>query len=306
MRDLSFAGVINPGASTLKSVEIDALKARIAEALAAQGHRIDFSDQDKDAAKALREAAADRTTDGLLAAGGDGTVSLAAGLAVRHGKALAVVPGGNMNLFARSLGLPVDPFAAAEALSGCDVRKVDIAYANDRPFIHEFSLGLHPELIADRDRVKYGSRLGKLVGTARAALRLIARPPRVRLWLDQDGVERPVAMAALFVSNNRLGPGHLPFADRLDEGVLGVYAIRSRGSAHVARLAAAIQTGSWQELPFVSETTATALKLTRRGTIRAAIDGELVKMRSPVDIRIDPGALEVLAPEVPPGVTQTG
>ncbi|MBO6707541.1 MAG: hypothetical protein JJ912_15730, partial [Roseitalea sp.] len=168
----------------------------------------------------------------------------------------------------------VDPFAAAEALSGCDVRKVDIAYANDRPFIHEFSLGLHPELIADRDRVKYGSRLGKLVGTARAALRLIARPPRVRLWLDQDGVERPVAMAALFVSNNRLGPGHLPFADRLEEGVLGVYAIRSRGSAHVARLAAAIQTGSWQELPFVSETTATALRLTRRGTIRAAIDGE--------------------------------
>ena len=154
--------------------------------------------------------------------------------------------------------------------------------------------------------MKYGSRLGKLVGTARAALRLIARPPRVRLWLDQDGVERPVAMAALFVSNNRLGPGHLPFADRLDEGVLGVYAIRSRGSAHVARLAAAIQTGSWQELPFVSETTATALRLTRRGTIRAAIDGELVKMRSPVDIRIDPGALEVLAPEVPPGVTQTG
>lgn len=308
MTGLSFAGVINPGASTLKALDANALTARISDALGAQGHRIAFADPQADAPEALREAAANKAHDGLLVAGGDGTVSLAAGLAARHGKTLAVLPGGNMNLFARSLGLPLDPFAAADALAGSETRRVDIAYANDRPFIHEFSLGLHPELIADRDKVKYGSRLGKLVGTARSALRVIARPPRVRVWLDGVRGPEPLITPGVAISNNPFSPGHLPFADRLDGGLLGVYVLTSERSADVAALAAALHTGTWQELAFMRSETAQRVRLRRARPMRAAIDGELVTMEGPIDIRIEPGGLSVLAPvpEAAQGVTQTG
>ncbi|MEQ8399507.1 MAG: diacylglycerol kinase family protein [Roseitalea porphyridii] len=307
MTGRSFAGVINPGASTLKALDADALRARIADALGARGDLIAFSDPDTDAVEALRAAAADDDHDGLLVAGGDGTVSLAAGLCAQAGKTLAIVPGGNMNLYARSLGLPLDPFAAAEALAGFRVRPVDIAYANDRPFIHEFSLGLHPELIADRDKVKYGSRLGKLVGTARSALRVIARPPRVRVWLDGVRGPEPLITPGVAISNNPFSPGHLPFADRLDSGLLGVYILTSERSADVAALAAALQTGTWQDLAFVRSETARRVRLRRARPMRAAIDGELVTMEGPIDIRTDPGGLTVLAPAKQPDemVSQT-
>ncbi|WP_306117743.1 MULTISPECIES: diacylglycerol kinase family protein [unclassified Roseitalea] len=291
------AAVINADASTLKTADIDALETAIRAALGAGGHTVDLARcEGAELVATLNEAAGSAEHDAVLIAGGDGTVSLAAGLCAQAGKTLVVVPGGNMNLFARSLGLPLDPLAAAEALGRAETRKVDIAYAGDRPFIHELSLGLHPELIEERDRRRYGSRLGKLVGTARAALKLIQRPPHVRIWLDTGDGARAVDTPGLAISNNMLGSGHLPYADRLDQGVLGVYVVTSDRPADVAALATGLQTGTWQELDFVRCERARSVRVMRWRSMKAAIDGELVRLEGPVDIRIAPGALSVLAP----------
>ncbi len=294
---MSTIAVLNREASSLKTLDADALGAEIVAAFGAQGRDVSVVMAGGEAiANAVGKAARDTAHDTLIVGGGDGTVSLAAGLAHKHGKVLGIIPGGNMNFFARSLGLPLEPSAAVEALAAADIRTVDIAFANGQPFVHEFSLGLHPELIADRDRQRYGSKLAKMLGTARSAVKLVLRPSQVRVWLDDGGVAKPVAVAALVVSNNPYGVGHAPYADRLDAGVLGVYLVRSRAPHQVAALAASLQTGNWQDLSFVECSTLPRLKLDHRRRMKTAIDGELVMMRGPVTIRIDPGGLRVLAP----------
>jgi diacylglycerol kinase family enzyme len=77
----------------------------------------------------LQRVAGTAGVDVMLAAGGDGTVSTAAGIALATGMPLAVLPAGTMNLFARALQLPLDLSAAMEAIAGGEIGAVDIATA---------------------------------------------------------------------------------------------------------------------------------------------------------------------------------
>ena len=296
---MRFAAVINREASTLQTADLDRIAKRLVERFSAAGHAIDvaFTEGSK-MEQSIREAVGSDETDAVLAGGGDGTISMAAGMLQGTGKALAILPGGNMNLFARSLGIPLDLDAAIDALASGQPHKADIAFANERPFIHEFSLGLHPEMIEMRDQQKFGSRLGKLVGGVRSLSRAILKPPRVRVWLeDGDGERRPLVTAALAVSNNPFGDGHLPYADRVDGGELGVYIVHASTPAELAAIVARIPAGSWTSVPQMEVFTATHLRLVRRGRVKAAVDGEMVRMQSPVEVRIAPGTLTVIVPD---------
>ncbi|QKV17224.1 diacylglycerol kinase family lipid kinase [Oricola thermophila] len=294
---MRFAAVINQDASTMKGISRDRIAGCLRDGFAARDHSISTSFvAGREIKAALQAARDDEKTDAVIAGGGDGTISMAAGLMQGTGKALAVLPGGNMNLFARSLGIPLDLPAAVAALAAGRPMAADIAFANDRPFIHEFSLGLHPEVVELRDREAFGARLGKVVATMRSLWRVLLRPPRVRVWLDDGDGERAVAAAALAISNNPFGEGHLPYADRVDGGVLGVYIVHTLNPAELAAIAARMSTGGWMDTRDVEAFTATTLRLTRDGPIKAAIDGELARMPGSVTVRIAPGALTVIAP----------
>lgn len=291
--------VLNPAASSLKTADLDALTKLLRERFAHHGHDIDIETAENgDIPKAIEAAASDDAADAVLAAGGDGTISLAASLLQGTGKVLAVLPGGNMNFFARSLRIPLDLDAAVEALASGQVRDADVAFANERCFIHEFSLGLHPEMIAIRDREEYASRIGKIIGSARSLWQVMQRPPRVRVWLDDgEGRSRPIAASALAISNNPFSDGHLPYADRVDQGILGIYVVRTAKGSEIAALAAGLATGGWADAAPMEQFTAKRLKITHRRPMEAAVDGELVQMPANVEITISPGALKVLAPD---------
>ena len=64
-----------------------------------------------------------------VAAGGDGTISAAAAVAFEAGVPLGVVPAGTMNLFARSLAIPMTMRGAAEALTSPAPIHIDTARA---------------------------------------------------------------------------------------------------------------------------------------------------------------------------------
>jgi len=68
---------------------------------------------------------------GVIACGGDGTVSTVAGLAAEHDGVLGLVPSGSGNDFARQLGIPRDDVeAAVAALVDAQVVPVDLGRAH--------------------------------------------------------------------------------------------------------------------------------------------------------------------------------
>ena len=91
------------------------------------------------------EDAARRGIDVVVAYGGDGTLNeVTTGLATT-GTALAVLPGGSTNVFARTLGMPNDAIEAVDlildAMDRDDISPIGLGRANDRYFTFHTGLG---------------------------------------------------------------------------------------------------------------------------------------------------------------------
>jgi len=137
---MKLKAVFNRDGGTFKTTDMDAYCARAQDVFRAAGHDISVSVvAGRDVMARLEQAAREDGLDGLIAGGGDGTISAAAGIAWRAGIPLGVVPAGTMNLFARSLKLPLDIDLVLDTLAASKVEAVDIATVNDRPFVHQFS-----------------------------------------------------------------------------------------------------------------------------------------------------------------------
>jgi diacylglycerol kinase family enzyme len=246
--------------------------------------------------KAVTEAEA------LLVGGGDGTVSSAAALCFKAGVPLAVIPGGTMNLFARSLGIPLALNTAVDALAAGQVDEVDIATANGRPFVHQFSVGIHAKMVKLRNQLTYRSRIGKIAASVRAMFSAISKPANFRAdVLTPRGLEQRIT-AGISVSNNPFGEGHLPHADALDEGVLGIYIAKPLSSWQALKLSVGVIRGRWKSAPEVVERASGEVSIRfphRRSSSVAVIDGELITLPYKVDIKIHPRGLRVILPRMP-------
>lgn len=299
----SYLVLLNSRAGALRSAAIDEVIANIKQALAAAAHRdVEVvTGTGRDLMGLLEKHMAKLAPDAVVIGGGDGTVSCAAARLCGTNTALGVLPLGTMNLFARSLGMPLSLGDAIGALGGARRRKVDLGEVDGRVFTHHVSIGLQARLVATRERMDYGSRAGKVAATLAALLMTLRQPPRLALRADIDGTVLDLDTPALVVSNNLYGPDHLPYADALDQGVLGVYACTSSRPADLAILSLEALLGRWHENGCVKVLTARSVSIerrsTRKKTVTATLDGELMTLSTPLTVSIRPRALTVLVPQ---------
>ncbi|HET8535178.1 MAG TPA: diacylglycerol kinase family protein [Sphingomicrobium sp.] len=297
---MRFLAVLNKDGGTLRTTDLNALSGRMKAALEGNGHTLEIRIvSGKEVTEALRDAATAREADVLLAGGGDGTISAAAGCVMESGTALGVLPAGTMNLFARSLRIPLGLDQAIEAFATGRVRAVDMGSANGRPFVHQFSVGMHARLVELRSRMAFSSKFGKMRASLKAMVDTIRSPSALRVTLLMDDAEIVATTAGISVSNNLYGEGHLPFADDPDAGVLGIYVSNARRRRDLLRLCLNIGIGRWKENEHVEIHQSDAVTLRVEATRRArsaVIDGELCPLAPETTLRIHPGSLKVLVP----------
>lgn len=292
--------VLNRDGGTLKTSDVDGIGRKLSSAMIAQGHEARIvTPIGKDIVKALEEAATDDAVDCLIVGGGDGSVSLAASLCWEHKKVLGVLPAGTMNFFARSLQMPLDLEAAIEALAGSVPRKVDIGTVNGRVFIHQVSLGIQPRMVELRKSMPYRSRVGKRMASARAALLTLTRPPSFRAKLTNGKDDHSGHYSILAVSNNVYGDGHLPYADTLDDGVLGIYSAPRLTFWKNIKLARDMLLMRWADNEHLLSQSTNSVKIEMLSKIngrKISIDGELAPLEKMLDIKLHRRALNVLMP----------
>ncbi len=209
----------------------------------------------------MEKVAATEGVDGLIAGGGDGTISAAAAIAWQSGLVLGVIPAGTMNLFARTLKLPLDIWQVLEVLAKGEVEHADIASANGRSFVHQFSAGLHSRMVRYRNQMSYASRLGKMRASTRAALGVMFNPPVFEVEFTVEGRKELRKVSAISASNNEFGNDGLLYADTATGGHLGFYVADALTPAGVAALAIDILRGRLKENEAVSAMTATEVEL---------------------------------------------
>ncbi|MHA7883764.1 diacylglycerol/lipid kinase family protein [Nitratireductor rhodophyticola] len=294
--------VLNRNGGTLRTLDTHALAEEIRDIFETAGHSIEVRlCSGKNIVSMMEEAASDENADVLLAGGGDGTISLAAGLLAHSEKALAILPAGTMNLFARSLGIPQDLQAAMQALAQGSIRRVDIAEADGTFYVHQLSIGMHPQLIRLRERMEFRSRVGKIIASVRAAIATMVRPPKLELELELPETKMLATTSNLAVTNNLYGEGQrLPFTDRPDGGQLGIYITHARTRAEMLLFFLNMGIGRWRKNEQVEIHQANEVMVrVRSGTQRfkCAIDGELRPLPRETRIVLHPKALRVLAPK---------
>lgn len=304
---MQFISVLNRDGGTLRTTDLDSFATRMRDVLAKAGHGVDIQIVEGSGLEtALNKAATETKADIVMIGGGDGSVSAAAAILQNRNKALAILPAGTMNLFARSLHIPLGLDAAVLAFATGSVREVDMASANGRPFVHQFSLGMHAKMVDLRDRMEFGSRLGKIRASLTAAYHTIMRPPSMRVLLRIDKSEILTKTTGLGITNNVFGEGYrLPYAADPAGGTLGIYIMVAHRRLNLIRLFVNMLLGRWRdndqvEIHEAREVTVTVLAA--RSKSKCVVDGELMPLSRETVIRIHPKSLRVLVPAEADGI----
>jgi diacylglycerol kinase family enzyme len=104
----------------------------------------------------LAQGAAADGLDVVAVLGGDGTLNEAANGLAGTATALAVLPGGSTNVFARTIGLPNDPIEATGVLLASlqrrSLRRVGLGSVNDRYFLFHVGMGFDAAVVAQVEK----------------------------------------------------------------------------------------------------------------------------------------------------------
>ena len=253
-----------------------------------------------DLAARARQAAS--RGDVIVAAGGDGTVSAIAAVAVATGAAIGVLPMGTLNHFAKDVGLPQELEPAVETIVTSRVRALDVGEVNGRIFVNNSSVGLYPRMVWERDaEQRRGRRKWSAFGIA--LLKTWRNYRLIDARLDVNESPTSVRTPFIFVGNNKYTAEgfRLGGRSRLDEGRLSVFVAPECGRVEILSLpfraiAGRLRTDAAPFVEFLAETV--TVGVTHRRT-SVALDGELVNLPSPLVYRIRPHALSVLVGEAP-------
>lgn len=247
------------------------------------------------AATTLAREAVERGDDAVIVAGGDGTINEAIQALAGSPVALGVLPVGTVNVWAREIGLPPHPAAAAAALAGGDCRTVDLGRAGDRLFLLMAGAGFDGAVTGlVEPRLK--RRMGRWAYVLTAA-RLALRYGGLETVLEMDGHTLRSRILLVVIGNTRLYAGQMTLTANAvaDDGLLDVVVFPGR------RL--------WQALPhLVSMALRRApsgsgvlyyrtrrLRLSAAGAVAVQADGDYIGA-APLEFSVAPAALRVIVP----------
>lgn len=247
----------------------------------------------------LRRLAAEAAREGVdlaFVVGGDGAVREAAGGLAGSETALAVLPGGTANVWAKEIGVPWNFARAIDLHLRGQARRADLGRADGEPFLMLASFGWDAEVVrhVGGNAKRY---LGELAYIGRGLAALPNLRPREVAW-TVDGVDRRDAVAILVVSNTRLYGGRVSFSPRalVDDGLLDACALSPQRRGDGVRLATRLVRGRLSGQPGVIEVSARELAIRTPG-LPFELDGDAAGF-TPVTLRLEPQAVAV---NLPPG-----
>lgn len=269
-------------------------------AMAVFGDRADLRHFTGDPAPVAEQAIRDGFSV-IVAAGGDGTVAGIAHAVAGTGAAMAVLPLGTFNYFARGLRVPPDPAEAARAILSGQPHDIAVGSVNGKVFLNNVALGLYPAMLDEREATY--RRWGRSRFLAHwSALRTILRLPRpMRVRIVADGAEQIRRTPMIFVARSayQLDQFGLTGSQAISDDRFAVYIARQTTRTGLLKLAwRLVRRGKADLSDDLELLTPRTLVIDRpkRRRIRIACDGEREKMILPLTFHIDRDALSVILP----------
>jgi diacylglycerol kinase family enzyme len=241
-------------------------------------------------------------TPRVLVAGGDGTLARAAASLAGTPVALAVLPGGTLNHFARDHGIPVGPAEALALATQGSAAPVDVGYVNGELFLNTSSVGAYTRYVRTRELLE--PALGYRLGSAAAGLRIFFTLEHIPVILAAGGASRTYEAPFVFVGvqQRKLEPPGV--GQRVPRGARGLHVVVPRGRRQARRFARALARRDPHlpmrpPAPGVDSAMMDELRLVLRArSVEVGLDGEIARFTSPLEYRFAPGALRVVTSNV--------
>jgi YegS/Rv2252/BmrU family lipid kinase len=245
------------------------------------------------AKREARAAAANGET--TVALGGDGLVGTLAGAICGSGAALAIIPAGRGNDFARVLEIPNDPAEAARTAATGDTRLLDVGEVDGKSFVGIASVGFD----SDANRIANEAKLvkGNLV-YAYAALKALAKWKPAHFEFTIDGEKHEVTGYSVGVCNSKAYGGGMYAAPQaeLDDGLLDVITCGDTPKRRfLFRTLPKVFKGTYLEDPWITCFTARTVEVSADRPFTMYADGDPLA-ELPATVRIRPAALHVVVP----------
>ena len=242
----------------------------------------------------LARVAAQRGLDAVVACGGDGTVHEVANGLAGSPTALAVVPGGTANVWAKEARLPRRPAAAVRLLAEGETRTIDLGRAGDRYFLLMAGVGFDAAIVR-----RVSGALKRRLGAASYLLHglrlgLTYRAAPAELLVDEE--QQPGKVYWLLLGNTRNYAGLLNITDQAlaDDGELDLCLLRTGGLPKLAWLVAWVLLRRHHRRAGVLYRRVASLEVRTPG-LPVQVDGEYLT-ETPLRFEVAQGALQVVVP----------
>lgn len=243
-------------------------------------------------AEAQAERAVDQGYDTIVAAGGDGTVNEVVNGLDGANVRLGILPIGTMNVFAVELGLPWDPVKAWQVIERGNVKRIDLASANDQRFVQMAGIGLDAQIV-ERVDADTKRRLGPLSYLLSATQVVGKKPPKLIVQAEGHSCEGSFVL----VGNGRFygGPFSLFTEAEIDDGLLDVCVFKYMNYLHLMRYFRGVLFGSHTKFTDVHYFKTRHLWVESNENVPVEIDGELYG-HLPTGFTVAKRKLRVLVP----------
>jgi diacylglycerol kinase family enzyme len=214
--------------------------------------------------------------------------------------ALAPVPTGTLNHFARRLGIPDVP-AAARALAHGETARVPVGVMDDRVFLNTATFGVYADVVRLRERLR--PRLRKWGAAAVASLVAFARLREMEVELEAGDESLRLRTPLVWVG---VGWGSFPFVhealERRARPDLEIVVVRRRGRlgllATFLRISLRLRRRDRPvEVPGLEVLHARRVLIRGRRRVGVTLDGEVTRCAPPVFLAVQDDALKVVTGE---------
>ncbi len=243
----------------------------------------------------------------VFVAGGDGSVGTVASVLAGTDTALAVLPAGTANVWAKELGLQhldwVHWFAledAAYRLTQGDFQFADLGVCNGKEFLLWAGVGLDGKIVGS---IEPRGRLEKSLGTAQYATLALWETlgwEGIQLQVSAPDVEYEGKFLVAVASNVRAYAGgfvELAIDAKIDDGLLDFWLFEGTSFKDVAYHALQVLRGKHVDAPGIFNFQAQNVTFHSEDRLAMQLDGEPEVLNSPIEFSVRKKILRVLVPE---------
>jgi diacylglycerol kinase family enzyme len=238
----------------------------------------------------------------VVAAGGDGTIRCVVQQALGSGRPFGIIPRGTFNITGRTYGIPLELQPAVDALVRARIRRVQVGTVNGHVFLVNASLGLYPELLEEREQYKRQFGRKRSIAFFAALVTLLRDHRQLVLHTEHEKGRELMTASTLFVGNNpmQLEQVGLPEADDVKKHKLAAVFVKPVDKLERLGLFARGLRGKLAGAPalhdFPFEQLTVRPQHRRKRKFKVALDGEIMRLASPLEFKLAPQALQLLVP----------